>query len=335
MKLNQFNYAVPEDLIAQRPLRQRDQARLMVVDRQAGAISHDVFFNIGKYLPSQSLIILNDSKVLPVRLLGRREVTGGEVEIFLLKELSNGRWQALLRPLKRLRPGDRIVFGGSRLVATIEDRENRIVSFNVKDPLRYLPKIGHVPLPPYIKRGDDPADRKDYQTVYAKHAGSVASPTAGLHFTKPLLTQLQKSGHLLGAVTLHVNYATFQPVEAEDVISHPMHEEEYNIPTATLTKIQKAKEHGQKIVAVGTTSCRVLESYAASGRVSGSTKLFIYPGYKFKMVDILVTNFHQPLTTLLMLVYAFGEESLVKRAYQEAIAKKYRLFSYGDAMIIK
>jgi len=335
MKLSDFGYFLPQELIAQRPLLKREAARLLVVDRQREKISHDVFSHIGRYLPFKSLIILNDSKVIPARLLGRRARTGGEVEIFLLKKLDDNRYQALLRPLKRLKDKERIVFPENHLVACLEDREKCIVSFNTKNVTAHLSKIGHIPLPPYIKRRDEPVDRKFYQTVYAQKPGSVAAPTAGLHFTKRLLKKLRKDGHVVGSVTLHVNYATFKPVGEEDISKHKMYEEDYQIPATTIAKIKKAQSEGRKIVAVGTTSCRVLETWANTGEAGGTTHLFIYPGYTFKMTDILVTNFHQPFTTLLMLVYAFGGMELMKRAYQEAIDRKYRLFSYGDAMVVK
>ncbi len=335
MKLSDFGYDFPEELIAQRPLLQRESARLLVADRQTQQIHHNIFSNIERYLPPKSLIVLNDSKVVPARLLGEREKTGGEVEIFLLKKLASNRYEALLRPLRRLKDKDRIVFPSSKLVATVEDREKRIVSFNVKNIEPFLKKIGHIPLPPYIKRPDEPADREFYQTVYARKAGSVASPTAGLHFTKDLLDDLKQEGHSITYVTLHVNYATFKPVETEDITQHNMHEEQYEIPAATIAKLKEARAKGQRIVAVGTTSCRVLETWAKTKKPKGRTKLFIYPGYKFKMVDILITNFHQPFTTLLMLVHAFGSTQLMQKAYQEAVARKYRLYSYGDAMLIR
>ena len=334
MTLEDFDYHLPEALIAQYPLRRREQARLMVVDRKKKTIVHSRFSNIQAYLPERSCLVLNDSKVIHARLLGKR-VSGGEVEIFLLKKLADGcSYETLLRPLRRLKAHEQIVLDGGKLVATIADREKKIVRFNKKNIGRQLEKIGHIPLPPYIKRPDRAEDRKYYQTVYAKNAGSVASPTAGLHFTPGILKRLRKSGHRIEKVTLHINYATFKPVEENDITRHRMHAEDYAVAPRVFQAIKKAKANGQKIVAVGTTSCRVLESIAASGQLKGSTDIFIYPGVPFRMVDGLLTNFHLPLSTLLMLVYAFGTKELMARAYAEAIKEKYRFFSYGDAMLI-
>ncbi len=335
MKLDEFNYSVPEHLIAQYPLKKRDQARLMIVDRKNNKISHDIFANIGEYLPPDSQIVLNNSKVIPARLLGRRKNKEGEVEIFLLKRLSDdGAYKTLLRPLRRLNNHDQIIFNGGALVAEILDWKTRTVRFNKRNVESYLDKIGHMPLPPYIKRPDEISDKKNYQTVYAKNKGSVASPTAGLHFTKGLISKLKKEGHTFHEVTLHVNYATFKAVEVEDIRQHKMHTEEYSISPKAYKALQEAKEKGQPVVAVGTTSCRVLETVAQSGKLTGETDLFIYPGCQFRTVDILITNFHQPLTTLLMLVYAFGGKELMQGAYAEAIKQEYRFYSYGDGMII-
>ena len=340
MNLEDFNYNLPRNLIAQHPLHRRDQARLMVIDRNRKRIIHDSFSNIRKYLPKNSCIVLNDSRVVPARLLGKRERSGGKVEVFLLKRLSDGySYKTLLRPLRRLRNEDRIVFNGGDLVAKIKDWENRIVKFNKKNISKQLEKIGHIPLPPYIKRPDRAADRKYYQTVYAQKSGSVASPTAGLHFTNRLLKSIEKDGHAIEKVTLHINYATFKPVEEADVTKHKMHVEDYSLTSKTLSAIRGAKTKGRKVVAVGTTSCRVLETVAKAGSAArpalrGSTDIFIYPGFQFQMVDILLTNFHLPLSTLLMLIYAFGTKDLMARAYREAVKEKYRFFSYGDAMLI-
>ncbi|MBN1870325.1 MAG: tRNA preQ1(34) S-adenosylmethionine ribosyltransferase-isomerase QueA [Candidatus Omnitrophica bacterium] len=340
MKLEEFNYILPEHLIAQYPLRRRDQARLMVVDRKKGSIIHERFSRIRKYLPQRSCIILNDSKVIPARLLGRRQRGGGRVEVFLLKRLSDGySYKTLLRPLRRLKDHDRLVFKGGDLIAKVEDWRNRIVRFNKRNISKQLERIGHVPLPPYIKRPDCSFDRKYYQTVYAQKPGSVASPTAGLHFTNRLLKCLQGDGHTLEKVTLHINYATFKPVEERDIAKHKMYFEDYALTKKTWGHIKRAKEEGRKVVAVGTTSCRVLETIAKKEAVGiaalrGGTDIFIYPGFQFRMVDILLTNFHLPLSTLLMLVYAFGSKDLMTSAYREAVKEKYRFFSYGDAMLI-
>ena len=335
MKLEDFNYKLPEHLIAQHPLHRRDQARLMVIDRKKKNITHDYFSNIRKYLPEESCVVLNDSKVIPARLFGKREHSGGKIEVFLLKRLSDGySYETLMRPLRRLKDGDRIVFNKGELVARVTDREKRIVRFNKKNISGQLERIGHIPLPPYIKRPDRASDRKYYQTVYAQKGGSVASPTAGLHFTNRLLNTIEKDGHAIEKVTLHINYATFKPVEERDITKHKMHVEDYSLTKKTLSAIQGAKAKGRKIVAVGTTSCRVLESVAMSNCLKGNTDIFIYPGFQFRMVDILITNFHLPLSTLLMLVYAFGTKDLMVKAYREAVKKKYRFFSYGDAMVI-
>jgi len=341
MRLEDFDYDLPEALIAQEPLRRRDQARLMVIDRAKKSITHDVFSNIGTYLPPRSCIVLNDSKVISARLLGRRE-SGGQVEIFLLNKLSDGySYEALLRPLKRLKVDERIIFNGGKLVAQIKDREHRIVRFNRKHIERQLEKVGHMPLPPYIKRKDRAADRKYYQTVYADKAGSVASPTAGLHFTNRLINKIQKSGHQIEKVTLHINYATFKPVEERDITKHAMHSEPYSLSAKTWRAVIKAQKKGRKVVAVGTTSCRVLETLAQEnagkrrvGSLCGNTNIFMYPGFQFKMTDILITNFHLPRSTLLMLAYAFGGRDLMAKAYAQAVENRYRFYSYGDAMVI-
>jgi len=336
MDLKEFNFKLPEALIAQNPIHRRENARLLVVDREKGSVGHDVFSNLGKHLPKESTIVLNESKVIPARLLGNRENTGGQVEIFLLRRVGQDNcYETLLRPLRRLKNGDKIVFKNNKLFAEIADRDKRIVRFSKKNVSSDLEKIGHMPLPPYIKRKDKAEDKKYYQTVFAKNPGSVASPTAGLHFTNALLKKLERSGHSFEKVTLHVNYATFKPVEEKNVADHKMHFEDYFLSKKTLSSLRKAKDSGNKVVAVGTTSCRVLETVAKNGKLDGSTDIFMYPGYKFKMVDALITNFHLPFSTLLMLVYAFGGKKLMKKAYSEAVKKKYRFYSYGDAMLIK
>ena len=334
MKLQNFFYDLPEHLIAQHPLAKRDHARLMIIDRAKQTIGHDYFYNIGRHLPEKSLIVINNSKVVPARLLGHREKTGGSVEVFLLKKLDDYSYKALVRPLKKIAVDEKLIFAQG-IYAQLKSKEERIVRFNRKNILKYLAKIGHMPLPPYIKRVDNQRDRKDYQTVYAHQAGSVACPTAGLHFTKLLLAKLTRQGHAIAPLTLHVNYGTFKPVEAQDVTMHQMHAEEYAIPQATCAAIKRARHKGRQIVAVGTTSCRVLETFAPAEQLKGSTNIFIYPGFNFKLTDILVTNFHLPFSSLLVLVYAFGGMDLMKRAYAEAIRAKYRFYSYGDAMLIK
>ncbi len=336
MKLSEFDFDLPQELIAQYPLRARDQARLMVIDRQKQTISGDIFANVGRYLPPNACIVLNDSKVIPARLLGCREKTPGKVEVFLLKKLSDGcSYEALIRPLNRLKLNEKIQFNGGSFTAELVDIHKRIVRFDCKDVTAQLKKHGHMPLPPYIKRTDEPLDHKYYQTVYARNPGSVASPTAGLHFTPALLSALRKKGHRIETVTLHVNLATFRMVETEDITQHQMHTEEYALTRKSFDIIQKAKAEKRKIIAVGTTSCRVLETLAGDpSRLTGETAIFIYPGYTFKNTDILITNFHLPRSTLLMLVYALGGTKLMKEAYTQAIREKYRFYSYGDVMII-
>lgn len=334
MDLNDFDYYLPEELIAQEPLTQRDEARLLVVNRKNQTIAHSIFKDLHKHLPEKSCLVFNNSKVIPVRLLSQR-ASGAEVEIFLLKKLEDGySYEVMMRPTKRLKVGEEIAFDDGQLIAAIVDKEKRIVRFNKKDILPHLERVGHIPLPPYIKRQDTADDREFYQTVYAKESGSVASPTAGLHFTTDLLAELKRREHQEEYVTLHVNYATFKAVEENDITKHPMHSEQYEIDQQAYDRIQQAKSENRKVIAIGTTSCRVLETLKMRGTLAGHTDIFIYPGKEFQMIDGLITNFHLPKTTLLMLVYAFAGSDLMRRAYQEAIKEKYRFFSYGDAMII-
>ncbi|MBF0571507.1 MAG: tRNA preQ1(34) S-adenosylmethionine ribosyltransferase-isomerase QueA [Candidatus Omnitrophica bacterium] len=332
-RLQSYFYQLPDELIAQEPVAKRDSARLLVINRAQEKIVHDTFNHLNDYLPCNSHLIVNNSKVIPARLLGHRS-SGGTVEIFLLNSLEDGySFEVLLRPLKKIREGETIDLGLG-INATLENKEKRIVRFNKRNIIRHLKEVGHIPLPPYIKRPDIPRDREDYQTVYAKQPGSVASPTAGLHFTKGLIKNLKAQGHRFFELTLHINYGTFKPVECDDIRLHPMHTEHYSIKPAVYKSILKAKKDSKKIVAVGTTSCRVLESSAHSKVYAGSTDMFIFPGYKFQMVDALITNFHLPYSTLLMLVCAFGGYDLVMQAYQEAIKERYRFYSYGDGMLI-
>jgi len=332
-RLQSYFYQLPEELIAQEPSSQRDHARLLIIDRAKGSISHDTFDHLNDYLPKDSHLVVNNSKVIPARLLGHR-LSGGSVEVFLLNALEDGySFEALLKPLKKIREGEEIDFGRG-ISAILTDKEKHIVRFNKKDIIRHLEEVGHIPLPPYIKRADTDRDRVDYQTVYAKELGSVAAPTAGLHFTEGLIKDLKGQGHHFLELTLHINYGTFKPVETEDIRLHPMHTEHYSITPVVQNGILKAKKDSKPLVAVGTTSCRVLESVAKSKVCAGSTDMFIYPGYQFQMVDALITNFHLPYSTLLMLVCAFGGYDLVMNAYKEAINKQYRFYSYGDAMLI-
>lgn len=341
-KLGSYFYHLPEELIAQEPALQRDDAKLLIINRAKGSIHHDVFKNISQYLPINSHLVVNNSKVIPARLLGHRS-TGGAVEVFLLNPLEDGAcFEVLIRPLKKIRQGEKIDFGLG-ISAVLEDRKKRIVRFNKKNIIDHLKEIGHIPLPPYIKRSDTPQDHEDYQTVYAKELGSVASPTAGLHFTESLIKALKKQGHVFSEITLHINYGTFKPVECEDIRQHPMHTEYYSIEPEIYKLMDPRLNHRlwrdrhsgmTKTVAVGTTSCRVLESVAQTHILNGSTDIFIYPGYKFQLTDALITNFHLPYSTLLMLVCAFGGYDLVMKAYHEAIKERYRFYSYGDAMLI-
>lgn len=335
MKLKDFDYNLPSELIAQYPCAVRDEARLMVVDRERQTITHSQFFELDRFLPQKALIVLNNSKVIPARIFGKREKTGGKVEIFLLNQLPDGySYRAMIRPLKKLKAGEKIVFEGTGLHAELTDGPEKIIRFNRKDLMANLNGLGHMPLPPYIKRSDELLDQEFYQTVYAKEEGSLAAPTAGLHFSETMLARLKAAGHPIEEVTLHINQATFNPVKVDDLSDHVMHEEAFSISANTQESILEAGKTSTLIAAVGTTSCRVLETMGSLRRTHGATNIFIYPGYEFKLTDILITNFHLPKSTLLMLVYAFGGIELMKRAYAEAIQEKYRFYSYGDCMII-
>ncbi len=332
--LESYDYPFDPALIAQYPTAQRDAARLMVINRAQGTITHDVFRNIATYLPQKVAFVVNNSKVIPARLLGKKQSTGAAVEVFLLSSLKDGsRFQALLKPLKRIKEGEILEFVEG-VTAVLEDKERGIVCFNKPNIIEYLQSIGHMPLPPYIKRPDESRDKVDYQTVYAKEQGSVAAPTAGLHFTDDLIGALKTQGHSFLELTLHINYGTFKPVECSDIRQHPMHTEYYSIHKETLEGIAQAKASHTPIVAIGTTSCRVLESPALYGASVGETNIFMYPGFVFKSTDMLVTNFHLPRSTLLMLVSAFGGYDVIKKAYSEALKERYRFYSYGDAMLI-
>jgi len=336
LKLSDFDYLLPKELIAQYPFKERDSCRLLVVDRKNNKIEHKVFSDIREYLLPQDVLVLNDTKVMPCRIRAKRK-TGGKAEIFLLGRVKGRIFKALLKP-GRLKTGEKIKLGS----ITAEIISKREVAFNTAD-LKKIYALGAMPLPPYIKRDAVRADSVDYQTVYARKAGAVASPTAGLHFTKALLNKIKKAGVNLVYLTLHVGLGTFKPVKAEDITKHKMEPESFNIPEATLKMIKGAKSSKSRVIAVGTTSLRALESYAAGAR-SGQTDLFIYPGFKFKVADSLLTNFHLPRTTLFMLTCAFcaagasasggGGYELMKKAYAEAVDKKYRFYSYGDAMLI-
>ncbi|HTZ11863.1 MAG TPA: tRNA preQ1(34) S-adenosylmethionine ribosyltransferase-isomerase QueA [Candidatus Margulisiibacteriota bacterium] len=327
LRLSDFDYSLPKELIAQYPLKERDTCRLLVLDRKKQEIRHLAFKDILDYLEAEDLLLLNDTRVLPCRLMGKRK-SGGRVEILLLENKEGLNFQAMLKPA-RLKVGEEIIFG-SGVTAEITGRDEvRFKGAGIEE----VYSLGVMPLPPYIKREPEVSDNCDYQTVYAREEGAVASPTAGLHFTPGLIAKLEGAGVNLGYLTLHVGAGTFKPVKSEDITAHKMHPEYFKIPEGTLKLIAEAKNKGRRIFCVGTTSLRALETFA-QGKSEGSTELFIYPGFKFKLTDSLLTNFHLPKTTLFMLVCAFAGEELAKKAYQEAIKLKYRFYSYGDAMLI-
>ncbi len=328
LKLSDFDYGLPAELIAQEALQQRQKARLLVVDRKRAAFQHLLFEDLLQFFSKDDLLVLNDSKVLPCRLIGKRK-TGGKAEVFLLKNLGGMKFRALLSP-GRLKKQERISFGPSPVTALILDKD--MVEFDAKS-VENIYALGKIPLPPYIKREVKNSDAIDYQTVYARLPGSVASPTAGLHFTREILDELQKSGKKIAYVTLHVGLGTFKPVKCCNIAEHRMEAEDFNISPESIKLIEEAKLNNNTVIATGTTSLRVLETYAR-GKTQGKTDLFVYPGYEFKLVNALITNFHLPRSTLFMLACAFGTEKLIKRAYKEAIEKKYRFYSYGDAMLI-
>ena len=328
LKLAEFDYSLPKELIAQYPLEKREEARLLIVNRKTGLISHGVFNDIVKFFKTNDLLVFNDTKVLHCRLMGNK-ITGGRVEILLTRRINGTTFSCLVQP-SRTKVGEKITFALSSISGTLSSRGQ--ISFKQSDADRIY-NFGIVPLPPYIKREPEDLDTIYYQTVYAKNEGALASPTAGLHFTQESLKQIQSAGVNLAYVTLHVGLGTFRPVRCENITEHKMEAEYFLVPEATSTALDKAKADRGRIIAVGTTSLRALETYA-SGRKEGNTDLFIYPGYKFALVDSLLTNFHLPMTTLLMLVCAFGGKELIMKAYQEAVNNKYRFYSYGDAMLI-
>lgn len=341
MKTHDFSYDLPEELIAQTPLQRRDGSRLLVLDKQTGAWEHRHFFDLPEFLLPGDCLILNNSRVLPARLLGAREGTGGACEVLLLKDKGEKTWECLVRPGRRLRPGARIVFGNGELTAEIVSETEgggRLVRFDYEGIfLEVLERLGKMPLPPYIK--EELQDQERYQTVYSKVTGSAAAPTAGLHFTPELLERICAMGVSIGYVTLHVGLGTFRPVQAEEVQDHEMHSEYCEIPPETATLINETKKNGGRVICVGTTSCRTIESWAAEDGTmrpcSGWTNIFIYPGYRFKVLDALVTNFHLPESTLVMLVSALAGREHILAAYEEAVRQRYRFFSFGDAMFIQ
>lgn len=335
-----YYFDLPQELIAQDPLEDRSSSRLLVMDWGTGEVSHGTFRDILKYLKKGDALILNDTKVIPARLLGEREGTGGAVEILLLKRKGADVWECLVRPGKKLRPGARAVFGDGSLRAQIlevAEGGNRLVRFEFEGIFEeVLDRLGEMPLPPYITH--KLRDRDRYQTVYAKYEGSAAAPTAGLHFTPALLEEVRAMGVKTGFVTLHVGLGTFRPVKVDDVEKHTMHTEWYNVPEETADLINRTHREGGRVICVGTTSCRTIESAAdENGTVrpgSDDTSIFIYPGYRFRAMDGLITNFHLPESTLIMLVSAFAGREQVLAAYREAVEKRYRFFSFGDAMMI-
>jgi S-adenosylmethionine:tRNA ribosyltransferase-isomerase len=341
MKKSDFKYILPEELIAQRPSEKRDMSRLMVLDPKLETIEHRVFHEIVEFIKEGDCLVINDTRVIPARLYGRRKDTGGKIEIVLLKNLDGNKWEVLTKPGRRAIPGRVFTFGKGKLEANVIDigiDGNRIVEFNYEGIFEeVLDEVGIVPLPPYIT--EKPDDYERYQTVYSKVKGSSAAPTAGLHFTEELLKTLKAKGVGIAKVTLHIGLGTFRPVKADDIRDHIMHSEYYEISEETADIINRKKEDGGRIISVGTTSTRVLESVAKEdGTVtagSGETDIFIYPGYRFKCIDALITNFHLPESTLLMLVSALGGREFMLRAYNEAVKEKYRFFSFGDAMYIE
>lgn len=340
MQVSEFNYELPEELIAQHPIDKRDESRLMVLNRKEKTIEHKIFKDIIDYLKPGDCLVRNNTKVIPARLYGKKN-TGANVEFLLLKSMGNDIWETIVRPGNKLHSGAKVIFGEGILKAEVLetlDGGTRKVKFYYEGIFNeILDKIGLMPLPPYIHEKLKQKDR--YQTVYAKYDGSAAAPTAGLHFTPELLEEIQKKGAEIANVTLHVGIGTFRPVKEETVEEHKMHTEHFYIKKEDADKINKAKQNGGRIIAIGTTSCRVLETVADENGIvkecEGDTSIFIYPGYKFKILDGLITNFHLPQSTLLMLVSALAEKDYIMKAYEEAVKEKYRFFSFGDAMFIK
>ena len=340
MKTHDFYYELPQELIAQTPLEHRDSSRLLCLDRVSGNREHRVFHDLPEMLRPGDCLVLNDSRVLPARLIGHRIPGGGVCEILLLTQKEDDLWECLVRPGKKLRPGARVSFGDGELTAVIEkevEDGNRLVRFSYEGIfMEVLERLGEMPLPPYIK--EKLTDRERYQTVYSNEPGSAAAPTAGLHFTEELLSRIRDKGVKTCFVTLHVGLGTFRPVKEEDILDHEMHSEFCIIPEETARIVSETKRAGGRVIAVGTTSCRTLESFAeADGTLlphSGWTNIFIYPGYTFRCIDGLITNFHLPESTLIMLVSAFAGREQILSVYEEAVALRYRFFSFGDAMFI-
>ena len=341
MKTSDFYFDLPEELIAQTPLEDRSNSRLMVLDKKTGEIEHKIFKDVIDYLNPGDCLVLNNTRVIPARLIGEKVDTGGKIEFLLLKRTDKDIWQALVKPGKRAKVGTKFSFGNGKLIGEVvglAEEGSRLVKFHYEGIFEeVLDELGNMPLPPYITKRLE--ERERYQTVYSKHNGSAAAPTAGLHFTEELLEKIKEKGVDIAFVTLHVGLGTFRPVKVDDVLEHEMHSEYYMVDKEAAEKINKAKKNGNKVICVGTTSCRTVESASnENGEIvesSGWTNIFIYPGYKFKIVDKLITNFHLPESTLIMLVSALVSKDVVLNAYNTAVLEKYRFFSFGDAMIIK
>ena len=341
MKTDDFNYYLPEELIAQTPLAKRDSSRLMVLDKKTGEITHDIFHNIINYLNKGDILVLNDTKVMPARLIGEKKDTKAVIEILLLKNIEKDNWCVLVKPAKRVKVGTIISFGNGELEAKCTKvKEDGLREVELKYSgifYEILDKLGSMPLPPYIKEKLEDKDR--YQTVYAKNIGSAAAPTAGFHFTKELLKDIENKGITICYITLHVGLGTFRPVSVEDVTKHKMHSEFYQMDNKTANILNKAKKENKRIISVGTTTTRTLETimskFGEFKETSGWTDIFIYPGYKFKAISAQITNFHLPKSTLIMLVSAFATKDIILNAYKEAVKEKYRFFSFGDSMFIK
>lgn len=340
IKKSDFYFELPEELIAQDPLADRSDSRLLLLDKESGRTEHHIFREIVDYLRPGDCLVLNNTKVLPARLMGIKEETGASIEVLLLKRKENDIWETLVKPGKKAKPGTKLVFGDGSLraeVLEVVEEGNRLIRFSYDGIFEeVLDRLGEMPLPPYITHKLQ--DKNRYQTVYAKYDGSAAAPTAGLHFTKELLGQIEDKGVEIAYVTLHVGLGTFRPVKADNILEHHMHSEYYQVTEEAAQKINRAKEEGHRVICVGTTSCRTVESAAkADGTLEeccGNTEIFIYPGYRFKVLDCLITNFHLPESTLVMLVSALAGRENVLSAYEEAVREKYRFFSFGDAMFI-
>ena len=340
MNIKEFYYDLPEELIAQDPLADRSSSRLLTLDKNSGAFSHHVFRDIVDYLNPEDCLVINNTKVIPARLMGEKEGTGAGIEVLLLKRKEDNVWETLVKPGKKARPGARISFGNGLLVGEVIDvveEGNRLIKFEYEGIFEeILDQLGQMPLPPYITHRLE--DKNRYQTVYAKHDGSAAAPTAGLHFTPELLEKIKAKGIRIAEVTLHVGLGTFRPVKVENILEHHMHSEFYMVDEEAAAIINETKKNGGRVICVGTTSCRTIESASSEdGTIkagSGWTEIFIYPGYKFKMLDALITNFHLPESTLLMLISALAGRDNVMAAYEEAVKERYRFFSFGDAMFI-